>query len=118
VRHELSGIVGRIIARHRAAMGITQEQLSLALDVDPITISRFERGVSLPSLTTIQRLCEIFGISLGQFFSESGEPGPTAAAGETGALLAMFDSLQKDERLFVIDTLKRFCRLSAKRRRR
>ncbi len=98
-------------------MGITQEQLSLALDVDPITISRFERGVSLPSLTTIQRLCEIFGTSLAQFFSEGGEPAPAATSGETGALLTMFESLQPDERQFFIDTLKRFCRLSAKRRR-
>lgn len=117
MRHELSGMVGRIIARHRAALGITQEQLSLALDVDPITVSRFERGVSLPSLTTIQRLCEIFGVSLSQFFAGGDEPGPTASSGESAALLALFDSLQKDERLFVIDTLKRYCRLSARRRR-
>lgn len=117
VRHELSGTVGRIIARHRAAMKITQEQLSLALDVDLITISRFERGVSLPSLITIQQLCKIFGVSLSEFFSESGEPDAGAVSGESAALLALFDTLQKDERSFVITTLKQFCRLSAKRRR-
>ncbi|TXR40695.1 helix-turn-helix transcriptional regulator, partial [Ectopseudomonas mendocina] len=71
MRQELAATVGKIIARHRTAMGITQEQLSLALDVDPITISRFERGVSLPSLLTIQRLCEIFGVSFSQFFAEA-----------------------------------------------
>lgn len=114
MRHELAGTVGRIIARHRAAIGITQEQLSLALDVDPITVSRFERGVSLPSLTTIQKLCDIFGISLSQFFSDSCEP--ATAKSESTALLAMLDSLQDEERAFMVDTLKRFCRLAAKRR--
>ena len=119
MRQELSGRVGRIIARHRATLGITQEQLSLALDVDPITISRFERGISLPSLTTIQRLCEIFGISLSEFFAGNAEPAPRPATGngEAAALMTLVDSLQKDERLFFIDTLKRYCRMSTKRRR-
>lgn len=115
MRQELAATVGRIVARHRAAMGITQEQLSLALDVDPITISRFERGVSLPSLLTIQRLCEIFGVSFSQFFAESTEP--QTANGESAALQAMLNTLSEEEREFAVDTLKRFCRLQNRQRR-
>lgn len=115
MRQELAATVGKIIARHRAAMGITQEQLSLALDVDPITISRFERSVSLPSLLTIQRLCEIFGASFCQFFAESAEP--QTANGESAALQAMLDTLSGEEREFAVDTLKRFCRLQSRQQR-
>lgn len=104
MRQELVAIVGKIIARHRAAMAITHEQLSLALDDDPITISRFERSVSLPSLLTIQRLCEIF--------AESAEP--QTANGESAALQAMLDTLSGEEREFAVDTLKRFCRLQSR----
>ncbi|MHB0764629.1 helix-turn-helix domain-containing protein [Stutzerimonas sp. NM35] len=116
MRQELAATVGRIIARHRTALGITQDQLSLALDVDPITVSRFERGVTLPSLLTIQRLCEVFGVSLSQFFTEDAEP-PTAASDDSTALLVMLGSLHEEERAFAIDTLKRFCRLAARRRK-
>lgn len=114
MRQELAATVGKTIARHRATLGITQEQLSLALEVDPVTISRFERGISLPSLATIQRLCEIFAISLSEFFAEHNAPSPH---GESGALLAMLNSLHEEERTFAIDTLTRFCKLSAKRRK-
>ncbi len=114
MRQKLAATVGKTIARHRAALGITQEQLSLALEVDPITISRFERGVSLPSLATIQRLCEIFAVSLSEFFAEDGAPG---AHGEASALQAMLDSLHEEERAFALETLTRFCRLTTRRRR-
>ena len=113
VRQQLAATVGKTIARHRAALGITQEQLSLALEVDPVTISRFERGISLPSLATVQRLCEIFGVSLSEFFAEDGAPG--GAHAESSALQAMLDSLHEEERAFAIETLTRFCRLSARR---
>lgn len=115
MRQELAATVGKIIARHRPAMGITQEQLSLALDVDPITISRFERGVSLPSLLTIQRLCEIFGVSFSQFFAESAEP--QTSNGESAALLAMLETLSGEEREFAVETVMRFCRLQGRQKR-
>lgn len=117
MRQELSATVGSIIARHRTAMGLTQEQLSLALDVDPMTISRFERGVSLPSLTTIYKLCGIFDISLGLFFTNDAEPRSTSAKSESAVLVAMLDNLQEDDRQFIVGTIKRFCRLSSRRRR-
>ncbi|MBA1264500.1 helix-turn-helix domain-containing protein [Stutzerimonas stutzeri] len=117
MRQELAATVGRIIARHRTALGITQDQLSLALDVDPITVSRFERGVTLPSLLTIQRLCEVFGVSLSQFFTEDAEPPTAAKLDDSTALLVMLGSLHEEERAFAIDTLKRFCRLAARRRK-
>lgn len=35
MRQELSVTIGSSIAHHRKTLGMTQEQLSLALDVDP-----------------------------------------------------------------------------------
>ena len=117
MRQELSATVGSIIAGHRTAQGLTQEQLSLALDVDPMTISRFERGVSLPSLTTIHKLCNIFGISLSQFFSKDTVLLSSNRQTESAALISMLDNLQEDDRKFIVGTIKRFCRLATRKHR-
>lgn len=116
MRQELSVTIGSSIAHHRKALGMTQEQLSLALDVDPTTISRFERGVSLPSLTTIQKVCSIFGISLSHFFDETA-PQPAGNQSESAALVAMLDQLDQNDRQFIIGTIKRFCQLNSRKRR-
>lgn len=114
MRHELAVTVGRIIARRRSILGITQEQLSSAIDVDPMTISRFERGLTLPSLLTIQRLSLAFGITLNDFFDEDFVV--SEYDGDALALRAMLGSLGKDEREFILDTVKRFCALSDRKR--
>lgn len=111
MRQELARTVGRIIARHRSALGLTQEQLSVVLDVDPMTISRFERGLTLPSLVTVQRLAEIFGVSLGGFFEDL-QPAEKADA-ELQRIAVLLESLEEREREFIVDTLTRFCLLSA-----
>lgn len=117
MRQELSATVGSIISRHRKALGMTQEQLSLALDVDPVTISRFERGVSLPSLTTIHKLCGIFGITLSHFFAHDVELHPDGAQSESVMLVAMLDRLQEDDRQFIVGTIRRFYQLTTRRHR-
>lgn len=113
-RDEFAQTVGRLIARRRAALEITQEQLSIALDVDPMTISRFERGVTLPSLLTVRRLADVFGISMAEFFDES-QPAPRVD-GDVARLAMQLCPLDEDEREFALDTLRRFCALSARRR--
>lgn len=117
MRQELSATIGSIIARHRSTLGLTQEQLSLALDVDPMTISRFERGVSLPSISTIHKLCGIFGVSLGQFFANDPELQPANPQNESAVLVAMLDNLQEEDRQFIVGTIKRFCRLASRKHR-
>ncbi len=93
---------------------ITQEQLSVAIDVDPMTISRFERGVTLPSLLTVRRLADVFGVSMAEFFDES-LPAPSVD-GDAARLAMQLSALDEDEREFAFDTLRRFCALSARRR--
>lgn len=116
MRQELLSTIGSSIAHHRKSLGMTQEQLSLALDVDPMTISRFERGASLPSLTTIQKVCSIFGITLSQFFAETA-PQPAGNPSESAVLVATLEQLDQDDRQFIAGTIKRFCQLSRRKRR-
>jgi DNA-binding XRE family transcriptional regulator len=47
---DLGKFLGQQIAAHRTALNLTQNQLAERLGVEPETVSRFERGSSLPSL--------------------------------------------------------------------
>ncbi len=55
---------GNFIADLRNEKGLTQEQLSVLLNVNYKTISKWECGNSLPDLETMIKLAEIFNISL------------------------------------------------------
>jgi DNA-binding XRE family transcriptional regulator len=93
---------------------MTQEQLALALDVDPVTVSRFERGVTLPSLPTLHRMADIFGIPLARLFEDAPQEKRTDA--ETLGVLMV--SLSQTEKDFVFETVKRFCALKKTKKRK
>jgi transcriptional regulator with XRE-family HTH domain len=56
--HDSGGVGGRLRTARRSA-GLTQKQLAEALDVESITVSRWERGVTSPSLPRLRRIAEI-----------------------------------------------------------
>jgi transcriptional regulator with XRE-family HTH domain len=51
-------VAGNVRTARRSA-GLTQRQLAEAVGVDAITISRWERGVTTPSLPRLRRVAEI-----------------------------------------------------------
>jgi transcriptional regulator with XRE-family HTH domain len=55
--HDLKKIVGRIIARHRSTAGISQEKLAEIAGLERGYISLIERGMRMPTVETIFRLC-------------------------------------------------------------
>jgi transcriptional regulator with XRE-family HTH domain len=56
---QLSGGVGDRLRTARRAAGLTQKQLADRLEVESITVSRWERGVTSPSLPRLRRIAEI-----------------------------------------------------------
>jgi transcriptional regulator with XRE-family HTH domain len=53
------------LRRLRLAAGLTQDQLSAAVQMEPAEISRLERGGRDPQLLTIVRLARGLGVSVG-----------------------------------------------------
>ena len=109
MRQELARSVGKTIAQWRNSRGMTQEQLALALDVDSVTISRFERGVTLPSLPSLHKIAGIFGVALPRLLEEA----PSIKFAEAEMIAALMETLSTDERSFILDTIKRYCQLKA-----
>jgi transcriptional regulator with XRE-family HTH domain len=65
-----------VLLRARAASGLTQEELAFAAGVDRTFVSRLERGIRQPTITTLFALADALGTSaadlVGQTEHESG----------------------------------------------
>lgn len=56
--------IGTNIKRLRTAKDITQEQLSVAMNVSNAAVSKWERGETYPDITLLQPLAYYFGVTL------------------------------------------------------
>lgn len=72
-------IIGNKIAKARKKLNISQAQLSQRLFISSQAVGKWERGESMPDITTFNRLAEILGVDL-NYFSESFEYEDTDAA--------------------------------------
>ncbi|MBV8251370.1 MAG: pentapeptide repeat-containing protein [Chitinophaga sp.] len=63
-------IIGGKIAQARKAINISQAQLAQHLFISPQAVGKWERGESMPDITTFNRLAEILGVDL-NYFSEN-----------------------------------------------
>ena len=65
--------IGANIKRLRTAKNITQEQLSVAMNVTCAAVSKWERGETYPDITLLQPLAYFFGVTLDDLMGYSQE---------------------------------------------
>jgi len=58
---------GKLIFKLRNEKGISQKELATLLNKSFQSISKWERGISIPDLDMILKICEVFNTSLGVF---------------------------------------------------
>jgi transcriptional regulator with XRE-family HTH domain len=63
---------GQALVRARARRGLTQEQLAAAAGTTFSTISRLERGLAEPTLTTINKLAVALDMPVSALLAENG----------------------------------------------
>lgn len=63
-------VIGGKIAKARKALGMSQARLAQQLFISPQAVGKWERGESMPDITTFNRLAEMLGVDL-NYFSES-----------------------------------------------
>lgn len=103
---ELALRLGKSIAEKRKLIGWTQANVAEKLGLDTETISRFERGVSLPSLATLDRLAQVLKTSVGDLLSESSSQPSDQAEIISGWL----SSLDEKDRSYVMELVKYSCK--------
>jgi transcriptional regulator with XRE-family HTH domain len=62
--------LGDVIKKHRQRLGISQEELAHRADVDRTFISRLERGIRQPTLTSLLQLASALEMTAADLVSE------------------------------------------------
>ena len=65
--------LGKEIHRLRLSRGITQEALAEALNVTAQTVSKWERGTSMPDVQMLPQIAVFFGVTIDQLFAMAPE---------------------------------------------
>ena len=95
---------GDYIASKRRALGLTQAQLAEQLGMSDKSVSKWERGVSLPDVRVYSRLCEILGITVNEFIAGEDIPAETLPA-KADANLVEVSAAASDKRRRLIGVL-------------
>lgn len=102
--------LGSNIADRRKSLGWTQAMLAEQMGMEPESISRFERGATLPSLSTLEQLATILKTTIADLLAEC----PGAAYSEAQRISALLAVLEPEARACVLDVVERVCGLLRK----
>jgi transcriptional regulator with XRE-family HTH domain len=86
--------VGERIRNARADKGWMQKHLAAEVEVEPITVSRWERGATTPDLDVLRLVADATGKPLSYFVAEEGEAAPLEQR-----VAALEDGLARIERM-------------------
>lgn len=100
-RKEINRRVGANIQRAREQARYTQEELSELLSITPNHLSAIERGVSGVTLETLERLCQLFGVSADTLLF--GETERNGLSGELARLLAGLQPAQQRQVVKIVE---------------
>ena len=59
---------GVLVIEARKNSGLTQQQLADMLEMDRSSVSKYENGIGLPLANTLQKICEILGVTMDSLF--------------------------------------------------
>lgn len=102
IQKTLAVKIGSCVALLRKQAGKTQGELAEQIGVDTETISRFERGATMPSLVTLQLLAVALNTTMGDLVGES-SPMPND---QSRTISGCLSGLTADDRAFVVEMIK------------
>ena len=80
-----------------AKTGITKYRLSQTTGISQSALSDITKGKNLPGVITLEKICDAFGITLAQFFTEDGNV--LDLSEEQKRLLQTWSTLKPEDRL-------------------
>lgn len=63
--------VGNRIKRFRTVRGWSQEKLALQAEINTAFLGHLERGLKVPTVTTLRKITDALGITLAEFFNDN-----------------------------------------------
>ena len=107
----LAEMVGRSIARRRTSKGLTQETVAELLDIGTESVSRMERGVTIPTVTRLAELAEIFDCGIDELLTESS----IRTDDQAGHIITLMSKLSTIDRVTVLNVVELICSISRTR---
>ncbi len=102
--------IGRRFQEVRRAHGWTQEALAETLDIEPVTLSRYERGHRALSLSTLALAARTMGVRMADLLhTELPAPRASRPPGE-GQLLRFWTRMNEDQRDLALRILREIAR--------
>lgn len=92
------------ITRYRIAHGWSEYQLSEKSGVPQSTISSWYRNGSEPSISSLEKVCKAFDITLAQFFAEKEEF--MVITPEIKGMLQLWNALTAEQKQLVLNVMK------------
>ena len=101
---DLKKYIGNQIKTFRKSAGFTQDELAKRLNTTKQTISRYEKGDRKANQDMLFELCDIFGVSIDDFFPSQNEAlqSPTASSIQT-----IYDELKPPRQVKVLNYAER-----------
>lgn len=92
-----------VITEHREARGWTEYQLAERSGLPQSTISSWYRKNMIPTLPSLEKICQAFGITLAQLVAERGEP--VSLTDSQTELLDRWSRLSKEQQAVIFQLL-------------
>lgn len=101
---DLKKYIGNQIKTFRKSAGFTQDELAKRLNTTKQTISRYEKGDRKANQDMLFELCDIFGVSIDDFFPSQNE---ALQAPTTPPIQTIYDQLEDDRQKKVVTYAER-----------
>lgn len=92
------------ITKFRTMRNWTEYQLSEKTGIPQTTISSWYRKNLTPTISSLERICQGFGITMAQFFAEDDEP--VSLTAEQRKLIEQWGSLSEQQRSLLSNLMK------------
>lgn len=104
--NEIAIRVADSIKNCREKNGLTQDQVGELLDIGAEAVSRIERGISVPTLTRLAELADIFQCPIEDLLGSSS----TRTADQAEYISKLISALPTtDDRTMVVDVVEKIC---------
>lgn len=103
--HEIAIRVAEAIKSCREKTGLSQDEVGELLDIGAEAVSRLERGVSVPTLTRLAQLADIFKCPIEDLLGSSS----TRAVDQAEYIAKLIAELPTEDRVMVVGVVERIC---------
>ena len=101
--NELAKKVAKSIQEYRESVGLTQDQVGERLEIGTEAVSRMERGVTIPTITRLAELADIFKCTIDQLLGNSS----TRNQDQADYIAKLLITLPIEDREMVVNVVER-----------